>query len=147
MPSQIVIRKRKRVHAHMATILYTSLWRACLLLWSFFVQKEKKFLCFVYFFVPSFLSSSSSSLKESKNMAEGSTLEWSLGFRNRATGKYLTQETFGYTLNCHCEFAGVRIAWAGFFPLSPTRNRLTERNMIFLCTPPHLFHLASQPPL
>lgn len=33
-------------------------------------------------------------------MAEGSTLEWSMGFRSRATGKYLTQETFGYSLNC-----------------------------------------------
>jgi len=33
-------------------------------------------------------------------MSEGSALEWSLGFRSRATGKYLTQETFGHTLNC-----------------------------------------------
>lgn len=32
-------------------------------------------------------------------MAEGSALEWSMGFRNRASGKYLTQETFGYALN------------------------------------------------
>jgi len=33
-------------------------------------------------------------------MAEGSVLEWSMGFRNRNNGKYLTQETFGYALNC-----------------------------------------------
>jgi len=32
-------------------------------------------------------------------MAEGAPLEWSMGFRNRASGKYLTQEAFGYTLN------------------------------------------------
>jgi len=32
-------------------------------------------------------------------MAEGSALEWSMGFRNKSSGKYLTQETFGYALN------------------------------------------------
>lgn len=35
-------------------------------------------------------------------MAEGAPLEWSMGFRNRASGKYLTQETFGYALNAQC---------------------------------------------
>jgi len=28
-------------------------------------------------------------------------LEWSLGLRNTTTGKYLTQETFGFALNCN----------------------------------------------
>lgn len=32
---------------------------------------------------------------------EGRALEWSLGLRNRASGKYLTQETFGFALNCN----------------------------------------------
>jgi len=32
-------------------------------------------------------------------MAELTPLEWSLGFRNRASGKYLTQETFNFALN------------------------------------------------
>lgn len=31
-------------------------------------------------------------------MAEGSTLDWSMGFRNRATGKYISQETFNFAL-------------------------------------------------
>jgi len=33
-------------------------------------------------------------------MASLELLEWSLGLRNRNNGKYLTQETFGFTLNC-----------------------------------------------
>lgn len=32
-------------------------------------------------------------------MAESALLEWTMGFRNRASGKYLTQETFNYALN------------------------------------------------
>lgn len=32
-------------------------------------------------------------------MAELNPLEWTMGFRNRASGKYLTQETFGFALN------------------------------------------------
>jgi len=33
-------------------------------------------------------------------MASLELLEWSLGLRNRNNGKYLTQETFGHSLNC-----------------------------------------------
>ena len=40
--------------------------------------------------------------RAASTMAEGAPLEWSMGFRNRASGKYLTQETFGYTLNAQC---------------------------------------------
>lgn len=34
-------------------------------------------------------------------MSNVRTLEWTLGFRNHATGKFLTQETFGFALNCN----------------------------------------------
>lgn len=34
-------------------------------------------------------------------MSEGKVLEWSLGLRNHKSGKYLTQETFGFALNAN----------------------------------------------
>jgi len=37
--------------------------------------------------------------KKQANMSEGSILSLTLGLRNRASGKYLTQETFGFALN------------------------------------------------
>lgn len=32
-------------------------------------------------------------------MAEVNALEWTLGLRNHASGKFLTQETFGFAVN------------------------------------------------
>jgi hypothetical protein len=43
--------------------------------------------------------------KKNSAMAEGKALEWALGLRNAVSGKYLTQETFGFAMNVNGESA------------------------------------------
>ncbi len=66
-------------------------------------------------------------------MAEN-PLEWTMGFRNRSSGKYLTQETFGFALNVSCKFPATPLCCCFLWILAPK-----------VLLPEHFFFSLSSP--
>lgn len=62
-------------------------------------------------------------------MAESTPLEWSMGFRNRASGKYLTQEAFGFSLNCQ----SATLKKKQTFYLLPAEGGVYIRTYVYCC--------------
>ena len=85
-------------------------------------------------------------------MSVPNALEWTMGLKNRATGKYLTQEAFGGAVNvngtCHSKVGLLFFLWEvlfSFFPLLLSSPLFSSP--LFSCCSFFLLSLSPDPPL